>query len=284
MITFYLKSFIKNPTLLKARNEEADMVRQLLFKPALVLLTVLTAMSPAPGGAGCEENPKLEISEKSWDFGDIKQGDVLAHVFTFRNAGGSPLVISSVRASCGCTAALLSKETIPPGEKGTLKVTFNSRGYSGQVRKFIFLETNDPEKSKFQIFIEADIEVPPRPRIALEKYSDDIGLVLGDEEIRHAFKVKNIGERDLSFSCLHRKAGFLVNGKKNPFPVTVSPGREVEVVFDLGQAEKTGVFRDNILIKSNDPMRPNISLFLSGYVVTRQHVEDLCRRLKKRVP
>lgn len=265
-------------------NAEVRMVRHFLSRKAVLLATILIVVVVLSATAGIHKHPKIEISERSWNFGHMKQGDVLTHVFTFRNAGGSPLVISNVRSTCGCTAVLLSKKTIQPGMEGTLKVTFNSRGYSGEVRKYIFVETNDPERKKVQIFIEADVEVPPRPRIALEKYMADIGLVLEDEEIRHTLKVKNIGERNLSFSCFHRRAGFSVNGKKNPFPVKVSSGREVDVIIDIGRAEKTGVFRDNILIKSNDPMRPNLSLFLSGYVISQKQLDQLCKKLKKRMP
>ncbi|MBN1272008.1 MAG: DUF1573 domain-containing protein [Candidatus Aminicenantes bacterium] len=257
------------------------MVKHSLIKTWVFFLAILTGAFSYALSTGAEKNPKLSVSEKSWDFGEIKQGDVLTHIFKFKNEGGAPLEIFNVRASCGCTAVILSKKIIPPGEEGTLKVTFNSRGYSDKVRKYIFLDTNDPDREKFQIFVEADIEVPPRPRIALEQYTADVGLVIEKEKIRHAFKVKNIGERELSFSCLHRQAEFMVNGEKNSFPVKVSPGRDVEVFIDIGRAEKPGIFRDSILIKSNDPMRPNISLFLSGYVVTLEQLEDLCSRGKK---
>jgi hypothetical protein len=47
--------------------------------------------------------PQIEFSEVKYDFGSIKQGDVVDHVFKFKNTGTQPLVISNIGVSCGCT-------------------------------------------------------------------------------------------------------------------------------------------------------------------------------------
>ncbi|NJM24217.1 MAG: DUF1573 domain-containing protein [Bacteroidia bacterium] len=68
----------------------------------------------------------LTWNETTHDFGQIKKGTPVSHEFTFTNNGNSPLVISSVKASCGCTVADYSKEPVQPGEKGFVKATFNA--------------------------------------------------------------------------------------------------------------------------------------------------------------
>src|SRR5690606_3303609 len=45
----------------------------------------------------------LEVENDSYDFGEIKEGEKVEHEFRFINTGSSPLIISNVQASCGCT-------------------------------------------------------------------------------------------------------------------------------------------------------------------------------------
>lgn len=65
------------------------------------------------------------------DFGKIKQGVPVTHEFTFTNTGKTPLVITNVQASCGCTTPAWSKEPIPPGGNGFIKATFNAASMGG---------------------------------------------------------------------------------------------------------------------------------------------------------
>lgn len=65
------------------------------------------------------------------DFGKIKQGVPVTHEFTFTNTGKTPLVITNVQASCGCTTPAWSKDPIPPGGQGFIKATFNAASMGG---------------------------------------------------------------------------------------------------------------------------------------------------------
>lgn len=89
--------------------------------------------------------PVATFPEKSFDFGEIKQGDEKEHSFTLKNTGKSELIIRNIRASCGCTAVTPSKSVIAPGESVPLKVTFNSRGKRGRQTNSVTIITNDPK-------------------------------------------------------------------------------------------------------------------------------------------
>ena len=52
---------------------------------------------------GKDDLPMFEFVTKSHDFGKIKQGEMVSYSFRFKNVGKSDLIISSARASCGCT-------------------------------------------------------------------------------------------------------------------------------------------------------------------------------------
>jgi hypothetical protein len=96
--------------------------------------------------------PVISFSNKIWDFGTIIDGEVVEHTFRFTNTGTKDLVISSASASCGCTIPEWSKEPIAPGEKGEIKVLFNSNGKKDMVTKDITILANtNPVKTILQI-------------------------------------------------------------------------------------------------------------------------------------
>jgi len=60
------------------------------------------------------------------EFGTVPQGTPVSYVFSFKNTGKEPLVLSSVTASCGCTTPEWPKEPVAPGASGSIKVTYNA--------------------------------------------------------------------------------------------------------------------------------------------------------------
>jgi hypothetical protein len=104
------------------------------------------------------EAPKLEIENTTYDFGTIKQDDKVSTEFLFTNTGKSALNIRSVKTNCGCTVSKLAKETLQPGETGTIQVTFDSRGRRGLQQKLITVFSNDPSAPTRRLVIKAKVE------------------------------------------------------------------------------------------------------------------------------
>ncbi|WP_018476470.1 DUF1573 domain-containing protein [Pontibacter roseus] len=84
----------------------------------------------------------MSFNESEYDFGTIKQGEIVEHTFTFTNTGKTPLVIESASASCGCTAPDWTKDPVAPGEKGEVKVRFDSNGKVGQQSPTVTIRAN----------------------------------------------------------------------------------------------------------------------------------------------
>ncbi len=121
--------------------------------------------------------PTISISEEEWDFGRIKEDESPVHIFTIKNIGREELIISRVRASCGCTATMLSSDNIRPGKSAELKVTFNPVGYNGLVKKDIYIESNDPQLPKTKITVIAEVEPITFPNAFLSTSQWDLGLI-----------------------------------------------------------------------------------------------------------
>jgi len=102
--------------------------------------------------------PSIEFKETNYDFGTVTEGDKVTHVFKFRNSGeGMVLTIKKVQPTCGCTAALLTSDVIAPGGKGEVKITFNSRGFHGKVKKTIRVKSDDPAKPLVQLHLTGEV-------------------------------------------------------------------------------------------------------------------------------
>lgn len=256
------------------------MKKHLRKKRAIELLIIFVVLAFSTNLLIGEKAPKIVFKDESWDFGRIKQGEMLTHVFLFTNEGDAPLIIKKVRTSCGCTAVLVSEKKIAPGNKGEIKVDFNTKGYEGKVSKYVYVETNDPLEPQKQLVVTAKINVPPRPRIELDRYSMDVGLILEAEEIQTKAKIKNRGELELRVDCSHRDAAFYREGKKISFPLKIPAGNEVEIEIKIPPRKGKGLIREYVLVKSNDPRRSTLSLYLSGYIVTKKQLKELFTKYK----
>ncbi|MBC7449687.1 MAG: DUF1573 domain-containing protein [Hymenobacteraceae bacterium] len=103
-------------------------------------------MAQAPATAPVMEKKSgalLTPDEMKYEFGSVKQGDVVEHVFTFRNTGTEPLVISNVGVSCGCTTPEYTKDPVMPGKAGKITARFNTAGKMGQQNKVLTVNSNN---------------------------------------------------------------------------------------------------------------------------------------------
>lgn len=101
---------------------------------------------------------EVKFKELEYDFGTIKQGEKVEHIFEFTNTGKNNLIITKAYSSCGCTVPDYPKRPIKPGESSQLKVIFNSAGKRNKQKKTITILANIKEK-RAQLKIRAEIEV-----------------------------------------------------------------------------------------------------------------------------
>ncbi|HLS94453.1 MAG TPA: DUF1573 domain-containing protein [Sphingobacterium sp.] len=85
---------------------------------------------------------KIEFVESAFDFGQVKEGEIVEHVFSFKNTGTAPLILSQVSASCGCTTPSYTQTPVLPGREGEIKVSFDSNGQIGKQQKIVTVVSN----------------------------------------------------------------------------------------------------------------------------------------------
>lgn len=93
----------------------------------------------------------------AWDFGQVKQGEVVSHTFSLKNESDKTLNITGLNTSCGCTVSQIEREVLLAGESTELEVKFNSKDYSGTVQQFAYVNTDDLDKPVIRFIIKAEV-------------------------------------------------------------------------------------------------------------------------------
>jgi len=242
------------------------------FATVIICSTVLLA---AAGGLFGAKKARAVFKETTYDFGKVKQGEVLTHEFVFKNAGPDALVVERVETSCGCTAALASEKEIGPGKEGKIKVSMDTHGYASRMTRFIYVITNDPDNPRRELSLSADITIPPMPKIEIDNYNVDLGLSLEGEAPSAKVVIKNAGELELQVEMTHEQVKFFAGGRPLTFPLIIPAGKFFEVECRFPAQTRVGSLRDYIIVRSNDTYRSTQTIYFSRYVVTRKNLRDI---------
>jgi hypothetical protein len=88
---------------------------------------------------------------ESIDLGAIPQNKPKVVDFEFKNTGKTAVVITNVKASCGCTATDYTKTPVQPGGTATVKATYNA-ATKGAFSKTVTVTTNADDAPKVLSF------------------------------------------------------------------------------------------------------------------------------------
>ncbi|MBK9257533.1 MAG: DUF1573 domain-containing protein [Saprospiraceae bacterium] len=131
----------------KTKEETDDSeIRRIIHNP-------VTASLPAE-----DYRTTLKIDESVFNAGKVPQGEIIKHTFYYTNSGKYPYEIIETLSTCGCTVIENNGNTIQPGRIDSVKVTFDTKEFSGLQEKSIYLVGNTkPKESKFTVI--ADVFV-----------------------------------------------------------------------------------------------------------------------------
>lgn len=102
---------------------------------AVVLgFTAMTAMQT-------DNMPEFKFEKETHDFGKIAQGKPVSVEVKFTNVGNSPLIISAVEPTCGCTIADYTKTPVLKGKTGSITLTYSAAA-AGTFNKGITVKSN----------------------------------------------------------------------------------------------------------------------------------------------
>ncbi|MFD1063222.1 DUF1573 domain-containing protein [Winogradskyella litorisediminis] len=105
------------------------------------LITILFIGVMSLGLNAQEKVAKIEFKTDVIDYGTIEKGSNGVRTFEFTNTGDAPLIISSVKSTCGCTVPKKPKGPIMPGETGEIEVKYDTNRVN-PIRKTITVISN----------------------------------------------------------------------------------------------------------------------------------------------
>lgn len=240
-------------------------MKRILFFIGLILGSVLVYAQ--------DDGPVIKFENTKHDFGKFKEeAGPQTYEFVFVNEGTSDLLVSRVAASCGCTTPEWTKHPVKPGEKGSVKVTYDPRNRPNKFKKTAAVYSNS--KSKVTVLIiEGDVE--PRVLTTEEIYRWPVGdqlrfksnhlaftnVIKGEKKIR-VMEIINVSDKDARLDFERVPPHISLKAK----PEVLKAGEKgiIEGVYNSEQKDDWGYVNDLIRIKLNDELVNGLYLVISA--------------------
>lgn len=122
-----------------------------------------------------QEKSKIVFEETTHDFGSFKEAaGPQKTTFKFTNTGAVPLVLSNVRASCGCTTPKWTREPVAPNASGEIQVSYNPKNRPGSFNKTVTVSSNAENSS---VVLRIKGTVAQREKTLAELYPRQLGAL-----------------------------------------------------------------------------------------------------------
>jgi len=201
-----------------------------------------------------QKKATISFDSEKHNFGTIQENaGPVTHVFEFTNTGSEPLILSRVKASCGCTATDWSKEPVAPGKTGQVKATYNPLRRPGNFNKTITVTSNAQRQ---RVVLRISGNVKPKVKTLAEKFPKKIGdLRMRTNHIpfnntkstqikNNEMVVVNAGKTDLSIAFRNIPG----NIKIEAIPATLKPEQQgvIKVTYDANKKRDLGFVMDRV--------------------------------------
>ncbi|MHB1425146.1 MAG: DUF1573 domain-containing protein [Gemmataceae bacterium] len=118
----------------------------------LVIVAGLWAAGPALSATWAD----ALFEEFTKDFGSVPRGPTLTHYFRVTNNTRGPVVIGSVRISCGCVSAVALKGQLQPGESTHVVARMDTTRFTGLKSVTIYVQFQQPAIEEVRLRVQAN--------------------------------------------------------------------------------------------------------------------------------
>ena len=210
---------------------------------------------------GMGASPIIEVSQITYEYGDVLVGDFSSWIFTIFNGGPVDLFITNILSNN--PDFILSQafpDTIPSGDSLEVTVIFEPSAEGGA---FGTLTIHCDDINNQLLFINvAGVGTVPQPNIVLSSTFHDYGSFLVGESLAWQFNISNTGQATLTVnSVLSDHGDFSVDFPA--FPVSVLPGGDIDVGVSFTPST-AGAIEGSLAVRSNDPDEGLIKIRVRG--------------------
>ena len=214
-------------------------------------------------------NQVIPPEQRSHDFGTVARAANTEHRFELFNPFNSDLHIRGVRASCGCTTAIVETDTIAPGQKGTLLARFNTGTHTGQKGATLTVSLDKPFFTELQLNVKGYI----RSDVVLSPGEVSFGTVPQGEPRSSVLQLNYVGRTDWAITEVLSP---LDSVKVAYEEVERSNGR-----VDLDPTAPAGFLHSQLVIRTNDRRLTTLPVRVLGSVEPALQVSPLSFALGK---
>lgn len=132
------------------------------------LICLLAALSWVAGAQTKEQKDvpdhgaKIRFEEMEHNYGTVMKGGNGDCQFTFWNDGDEPLILQTVKASCGCTTPRYTQKPVMPGQKGVIDVHYNTNNVGG-FSKTVTVTSNAVNSPRVVLRIKGTVQQDAKP-------------------------------------------------------------------------------------------------------------------------
>jgi hypothetical protein len=238
------------------------------MKTLLIALFAFIVTASAQAQVG-----KAAFSKKVHDFGEIQEGTIATYTFEFVNEGKRPLRLINVIASCGCTTPEYSKTPVAAGQKGFIKVAYDSNGRPGIIDRAITVQTDgDPAYEILQIkgaVVNNKIkggDLKQLGNLLFNAGTINAGSVATGSNFSKSVEYQVTGTSGVKILKVESATDIEVKH----FQFTAQPQEifQVTVYFKPTNKRRLGAFNEAITLVTDDPVMPKKIIYLTGVLTS----------------
>ena len=214
--------------------------------------------------------PKVVVDQEEFNFGTMAFGSERSHDFTFSNSGTAPLVLTAGPTTCRCTVSEVKDNKLMPGESFKVTVHWRGREVTSDYRQMVQIITNDAARPVVKLSVVGEVAVllaaEPSELVFSQLSQDEPASgevrLLCKERRRLEILDTKFSERDWAefFEVsLRPLSAAELRGQKG-----VRSGVLMKITVKPGLPQ--GAFRQTIVLSTNLPSTPSISVDLEGTV------------------
>ena len=198
--------------------------------------------------------------QTSYDFGIVDQGSKVVNRFELINKGTADLKIERIVPACGCTAAVVSSDTIKPDSSTEMQVTFDTAGFQGEKEKLVRIYTNDPDRPSTVFSIKGKI----KPDIEASTSAVDFGEVLRGETPSKSVTIASDQSRRIALSDLSTSAPS-ITATATDFSSGGKVGKNVTIT--IAKDAPVGLVRERVSVKTTSTANPVVNVAVLARIV-----------------
>jgi hypothetical protein len=224
---------------------------------ALVLFAGFSQPAAAQTAAWAD---KMFAGDLVHDFGVVPHGKQLKYTFKMTNIWAVPLELTNIRVSCSCTSFKESTRALKPGETGFLTVNMDATRFSGLKKTQIFITLGPENVSTATLTLHANARLD----VVFNPGEIDFGLVHRGQTPTKPIDVEYAGTMQWAVTEINPNASA-------PFTLKVEELRNrgtrgYRIFATMKPDAPTGSFKQEVLLKTNDPASPTLTFNILGNI------------------